>query len=95
MAALWDTGERLLRRLHAEGLSRIALVAWLAGIAPWGLGTLVLGWLSLLRWWTVGVLTSSSWAWWASFAWAPDCMSGARRSPPRSAARLSRWRAPA
>jgi hypothetical protein len=56
MAAVWDTGERLLRRLGAHQLSRIALVAWLAGIAPWALGTQMLGWVSLLRWWTVGIL---------------------------------------
>jgi hypothetical protein len=56
MAALWDTGERLLRALGAPQLARIALVAWLAGIGPWSLGTLLLGRLSLLRWWTIGFL---------------------------------------
>jgi hypothetical protein len=56
MAALWDTGERLLRRLGADSLSRIALVAWLAGIGPWSLGLIALGRLSLVKWWTVGVL---------------------------------------
>jgi hypothetical protein len=56
MAALWDTGERLLRRLGADSLARIAPVAWLAGIGPWSLGTTALGCLSLLRWWTLGVL---------------------------------------
>jgi hypothetical protein len=56
MAALWDTGERLLRRLGADSLSRIAPVAWLAGIGPWSLATTALGRVSLLRWWTVGVL---------------------------------------
>jgi len=56
MAALWDTGERLLRRIGADSLSRIVLVAWLAGIGPWGLGMLALGRLSLVRWWTVGIL---------------------------------------
>jgi hypothetical protein len=56
MAALFDTGERLLRRLGAESLSQIVPVAWLAGIGPWSLGTLLLGRLSLLRWWTLGIL---------------------------------------
>jgi hypothetical protein len=56
MAALWDTGGRLLRRLGAHSLARLVPVAWLAGIGPWSLGTLLLGWLSLLRWWTVGIL---------------------------------------
>jgi hypothetical protein len=56
MAALWDAGERLLRRLGAENLSRNVLVAWLAGIAPWSLGTLALGRLSLIKWWTLGIL---------------------------------------
>lgn len=56
MAALWDTGERLLRLLGAQSLSQIALVAWLAGIGPWSLGIVVLGRLSLVRWWTVGIL---------------------------------------
>jgi hypothetical protein len=56
MAALFDTGERLLRRLGADSLSQIVPVAWLAGIGPWSLGTLVLGRLSLLRWWTMGIL---------------------------------------
>ncbi|MCW3028963.1 MAG: hypothetical protein JWN81_2174 [Solirubrobacterales bacterium] len=56
LAALWDTGERLLRRLGAEDLSGNALVAWLAGIAPWSLGTLALGRLSLIKWWTLGIL---------------------------------------
>ncbi|HEX4187117.1 MAG TPA: hypothetical protein VHY83_04385 [Solirubrobacteraceae bacterium] len=56
MAALWDTGERLLRRLGVQELSRNVLVAWLAGIAPWSLGTLALGRLSLIKWWTVGIL---------------------------------------
>jgi hypothetical protein len=55
MAALWDTGERLLRRLGAESLSRLVPVAWLAGIGPWSLATTVLGRMSLLRWWTLGV----------------------------------------
>jgi hypothetical protein len=56
MAALWDTGERLLRRLGAVSLSRIALVAWLAGIGPWSLGIVILGRVSLVKWWTVGIL---------------------------------------
>jgi hypothetical protein len=56
MVALWDTGERLLRRLGADSLARITPVAWLAGIGPWSLGTIALGRLSLVRWWTVGVL---------------------------------------
>ncbi len=55
MAALWDTGERLLRRLGAEFLARNALVAWLAGIAPWSLGMIALGRLSAIRWWTAGL----------------------------------------
>jgi hypothetical protein len=56
MAAVWDTGERLLRALGACRLARIALVAWLAGIGPWSLGALLLGRLSFLRWWTAGLL---------------------------------------
>jgi hypothetical protein len=56
MAAMWDTGERLLRRLGADLLSHIVPVAWLAGIGPWSLGTLALGRLSLVKWWTVGIL---------------------------------------
>jgi hypothetical protein len=56
MTALWDTGERLLRRVGAGALSSNVLVAWLAGIGPWSLGALAFGRLSLLRWWTVGVL---------------------------------------
>jgi hypothetical protein len=56
MAAIWDTGERLLRALGASQLAKIALVAWLAGIGPWSLGALLLGRLSLLRWWTAGLL---------------------------------------
>lgn len=55
MAALWDTGERLLRRLGASSLSRIALVAWLAGIGPWSLALTILGRFSLVRWWSIGV----------------------------------------
>jgi hypothetical protein len=55
MAALWDTGERLLRVLHADSLSRIAPVAWLAGIGPWSLATVALGHVSLVKWWTLGV----------------------------------------
>jgi hypothetical protein len=55
MAALWDTGERLLRRLGNDSLAHIVPVAWLAGIGPWSLATLVLGRLSLLRWWTLGI----------------------------------------
>ncbi len=56
MAALWDTGERLLRFLGADLLSHNALVSWLAGVGPWSLGFLALGRVSLLRWWTVGIL---------------------------------------
>ena len=56
MGAIWDVGERLLRGLGAPHLAGIALVAWLAGVGPWSLGTLLLGRLSLLRWWTVGLL---------------------------------------
>lgn len=56
MAGAWDTGERLLRRLGADSLSRLIPVAWLAGLGPWSLGTLALGLLSLLRWWTLGIL---------------------------------------
>lgn len=55
MTALWDSGERLLRRLGARELADNALVAWLAGIAPWGLAITVLGRLSLVKWWTVGL----------------------------------------
>ncbi len=55
MTALWDTGERLLRRLGAETLARNALVAWLAGIGPWSLATTLLGRISLVKWWTLGV----------------------------------------
>jgi hypothetical protein len=56
MTALWDTGERLLRRLGAESLARNVLVAWLAGIGPWGLATILLGRVSLVKWWTLGIL---------------------------------------
>jgi hypothetical protein len=56
MAALWDTGERLLRRLGADELSRNALVAWLVGIGPWSLATVALGRISLVKWWTMGLL---------------------------------------
>jgi hypothetical protein len=56
MTALWDTGERLLRRLGADSLSRNALVAWLAGIGPWSLATILLGRVSLVKWWTLGIL---------------------------------------
>lgn len=56
MASLWDTGERLLRRLGADSLAQLVPVAWLAGIGPWSLGTVALGRLSLLKWWTIGIL---------------------------------------
>jgi hypothetical protein len=56
MSALWDTGERMLRRLQAISLSRNALIAWLAGIGPWGLATILLGRISLVKWWTLGIL---------------------------------------
>ena len=56
MASLWDTGERMLRRLGANSLARLVPVAWLAGIGPWSLGTVALGHLSLLKWWTIGIL---------------------------------------
>ncbi len=56
MTALWDTGERLLRRLGARTLSENALVAWLAGIGPWALATILLGRISLVKWWTLGIL---------------------------------------
>lgn len=56
MAAAWDTGDRLLRRLGADALTRPAIVAWLAGIAPWSLLVVVLGRVSLVKWWTVGLL---------------------------------------
>lgn len=55
MAALWDTGERLLRCLGAYSLARLVPAAWLAGIGPWSLGTVALGRLSLLKWWTIGI----------------------------------------
>lgn len=55
MAALWDTGERLLRLLGARELARNALVAWLAGIAPWSLAITILGRLTLVKWWTLGL----------------------------------------
>ncbi len=55
MAAVWDIGERLLRLLGAPHLARVALVAWLAGIGPVSLGTILLGHLSVLRWWTAGI----------------------------------------
>lgn len=56
MAAAWELGERLLRRLDAHRLADLALVAWLAGIAVLSLGTLLLGRLSVLRWWTGGIV---------------------------------------
>jgi hypothetical protein len=55
MAALWDTGERLLRRLGANLLASNVLVAWLAGTAPWSLGMIALGRLSAIRWWSAGL----------------------------------------
>jgi hypothetical protein len=55
MTSLWDTGERLLRRLGASELAENALVAWLAGIAPWSLAIVLLGRISLVKWWTVGI----------------------------------------
>jgi hypothetical protein len=71
MAALWDTGERLLRRLGAASLAQIVPVAWLAGIGPWSLGTLGLGRLTLVRWWTVGILV-------VAFGLIGSCRLGAR-----------------
>ena len=56
MTALWDTGERLLRLLGADLLAHNALIAWLAGIGPWCLGILAVGRVSLVQWWTVGIL---------------------------------------
>ncbi len=56
MAALWDTGERLLRLLGATSLARLVPVAWLAGIGPWSLLTVALGRLYLVEWWTIGLL---------------------------------------
>ncbi len=56
MAALWDIGERLLHVLGADSLASIAPVAWLAGIGPWSLAAVALGHVSLIRWWTLGVL---------------------------------------
>lgn len=55
MAAAWDVGERLLRLLGAPHLARLALVAWFAGIGPLSLGTILLGRLSVLRWWSAGI----------------------------------------
>jgi hypothetical protein len=56
MAALWETGERMLRALGVPSLSKNVLVAWMAGIGPWGLATILLGRVSLVRWWTLGIL---------------------------------------
>ncbi len=56
MGALWDTGERLLRLVGAAQLARNALVAWLAGIGPWGLTITLLGRLYAVKWWTVGAI---------------------------------------
>lgn len=56
MAAFWDTGERLLRRIGADGLAANVLVAWLAGIGPWALATMFLGRIYLLKWWTIGLV---------------------------------------
>ncbi|HEY7829701.1 MAG TPA: hypothetical protein VIC06_03960 [Solirubrobacteraceae bacterium] len=56
MTALWDTGERLLRNLGADALARIVPVAWLAGIGPWSIATLAFGRISLVKWWTVGIV---------------------------------------
>jgi hypothetical protein len=56
MAALWDTGERLLRLVGAERIAGNALVAWLAGIGPWALATIALGRVSALKWWTIGLV---------------------------------------
>ena len=56
MAALWDTGERLLRLLGVDSLAQLVPVAWLAGIGPWTLLTVALGRLYLVKWWTIGIL---------------------------------------
>lgn len=56
MAALWFVGRRLLLLLRAHALAQHALVAWLAGAGPLCLLTLLLGRLSLFKWWTMGLL---------------------------------------
>ncbi|HEY2141442.1 MAG TPA: hypothetical protein VGG98_05225 [Solirubrobacteraceae bacterium] len=56
MAAAWEVGERLLHRLGASDLAGLALVAWLVGIGPLSLFTSLLGRISLLRWWTGGLV---------------------------------------
>jgi hypothetical protein len=56
MCALWFTGRALLQALGARRLANHVAVAWLAGIAPLSLLTLLLGRLSIFRWWDMGLL---------------------------------------
>ena len=56
MCALWFAGGVLLRALRADSLATHVPVAWLAGIAPLCLLTLLLGRLSIFKWWDMGLL---------------------------------------
>jgi hypothetical protein len=56
VAASWCVGEQLLRWLGAGGLAERAIVSWLAGLGPLCLLTLLLGRLSLFKWWTMGIV---------------------------------------
>lgn len=56
MTAAWYLGRELLQRLGAHQLADRAAVSWLSGIGPLSLLTLLLGHLSLLKWWTIGLV---------------------------------------
>lgn len=56
MTASWWVGRQLLRRIGAAALGERAIVCWTAGLGPLCLLTLLLGRLSILKWWTMGLV---------------------------------------
>ncbi len=54
--APWFVGRLLLRLIGSGPLAEQGVVAWLAGLGPLCLLTLLLGRMSLLKWWTIGAL---------------------------------------
>ncbi len=58
MSALWLTGERLLTALRLPQLASRGAVAWVAGLGPLCLLSIVLGRVTLFRWWDVGLLVA-------------------------------------
>lgn len=56
LGSSWWVGGRLLGALGARRLADHAAVAWLAGLGPLCLLSLLVGRVSLFRWWTLGII---------------------------------------